>query len=95
MVERHNDQPFGHHREIEGYPAYGIGREKHAAIAGLKACAAKISSHLPHLFQEFFAGDADELLAVNFAEDDASGTALKLSENSFEEVQHERQKLSA
>src|SRR6266849_5400755 len=88
MVKRHDDQAFGHQRQIECCPTNGIGGEQRAAIAGLKTCMAKIGAHLPNLFQELFAGDADELLSVNFAKDYAAGAALELSENSVEKIRH-------
>jgi hypothetical protein len=47
------------------------------------------------LLQKFLAGDADEPLAVNFAENHAAGTALELSENILKKIGHERQNGSA
>jgi hypothetical protein len=45
-----------------------------------------------YLIEQFPSRDADELLAVNFAQYHAAGTALKLGKNSFQEVWHEPQK---
>jgi hypothetical protein len=47
------------------------------------------------LLEQFLAGGADELIAVNFAQNHAAGAALKLVKNSFQEVWHEPQKSEA
>src|SRR6266849_716493 len=88
MVKRHDDEAFGHQRQIECCPTNGIGREQRAAIAGLKTCATKIGAHLENLFQELVAGDADELLSANFAKDYAAGAALELSKYGVEKIRH-------
>src|SRR5260370_20900427 len=88
IVKWHDNHAFGHQREIERRPANGVGSEKRATITGLKACATKISAHLPNLLQELFAGNANELLAVNLAENDTAGAALELSKYSFEKIRH-------
>jgi len=94
-IKRDHDECFGHQRQIKCGPANRVGREESAAIARAQIAAAKIGPHLADLIEQFPAGNADELLAVNFAQNHASGTTLQLSRNSFEEVGHEPQKLKA
>src|SRR4029077_17369813 len=84
---------FGHQRQVKSGPANRVGREESEALAGTNFCSSQVASHPADLLEQFPAGDAGELLAVNFAQNHASGAALQLSKNGFEEVGHETQKL--
>src|ERR1700730_3285353 len=87
-IEWHDDDAFGHQREIDGYPANRVRREKRRAITWLETVAPQIPPHTLHQVQQFAARHADELLATNLAQNDAIGAAAELSENILEEIGH-------
>jgi hypothetical protein len=82
-VQRHDDQSLGHQCEIEGGPSNRIGSEKSAAIAGANSRSTQVSPHAAHLIKQFPTGTADELLAVNFAQNHAASAALELGQDIF------------
>jgi hypothetical protein len=59
----------------------------------VEIAATKVRPHLSHLIEQFPSGDADELFAVNFAQDHAPGAAVELSKYGVEEIGHEAQQL--
>ena len=56
--------------------------------------AAQCDSCALHLRQQFFAGDIDELLAVDFAQDHAIGAPSQLRKNVLEKIRHVRLNVS-
>jgi len=59
-----------------------------ATIAGAKVCLPQVSAYLPNLIEQFPSGNADKLLAVNFAQGHAAGATLELSKYNFQKVGH-------
>ena len=86
-VERHHDQPLGHHRQIERRPSNAIRREQCATVAALQSARSKKSPRPCDHREELAARNRNNLSLAHFAHDGRVRRTLQSRENCLQKRQ--------
>jgi hypothetical protein len=87
-IERHNNRPFRHQRQVYGYPLDRVRAQERAAIAGLQAKFAQARAHPPHLLQQLATSHVHKLPAAHFTQDDVIRCFLQMFKYVFQKSFH-------
>jgi hypothetical protein len=92
MVERDDDDAFGHEREVDGDPVDSVGGDEATALTGRDVLSTQPYARALDQAEKLRGGDGDERIAGNFAADFTQNDALRRGfearKNVFQKIGH-------